>query len=58
MPLKKTQKPAGALELKHEKTNTHTVVVGIAAVLGAWALHDPVYVAVLVGGSESALCIT
>lgn len=25
-----------------------TVVVGIAAVLGAWALHDPVYVAVLV----------
>ena len=24
--------------------------MGIAAVLGAWALHDPVYVAVLVGG--------
>jgi hypothetical protein len=25
------------------------VVVGVAAVLGAWGLHDPVYVAVLVG---------
>lgn len=36
--------------VRNQCQSTNTVVVGLAAVLGAWGLGDPVYVAVLVRG--------